>query len=233
MRSGRTICAAAALCLLWVVQPHAEFFWRFPVGSGEDALRRLGGTRVYHTEAQVNAASGTLSAFAFSAAPSQVAADLARLWSLPPPGPFGVSMLTHADNRTLHRVLIMPSADNSESCVALAFMQPLREAAQAQTTAPDWPEGWPVLEATPLFTAACSLTRSTFVTADSPAPPDGAVAEASRSFQRQGWSETLPASPAGFTILAKGRKHCVIFASADRVSGRTSISLLQREGATP
>lgn len=231
MRPWRSICAAAALWLSWAAQPHAEFFWRFPAGRGEEALRRLGGTRVYQTDAQVNGTSGTLAAFAFADAPAKAAADLARLWGLPPPDPFGASMLTHADNRTLYRILIMPPADNSESCLALAFMQPLREAALAP--APEWPADWPALNATPSFSAVCALTRSTFVTADSPVPPEVAVMEASRSFQCQGWAEALPAPPADFTILAKGRKHCVIFASADRATGRTAISLLQREGATP
>ena len=231
MRPWRSICAAAALWLSLTAQPRAEFFWRFPAGRGEEALRHLGGTRVYQTAVQLNGVSGTLAAFAFADAPSKAAADLARLWGLPPPEPFGASMLTHADNRTLYRILIMPPADNSESCLVLAFMQPLREAARAQ--APEWPADWPALNATPVFSAVCALTRSTFVTADSPAPPEHAVLEASRGFQRHGWAETMPSSPADFTILAKGRKQCVIFASAGSSPGRTAISLLQREGATP
>jgi len=231
MRRWRHICAAAVLWLLWAEQPHAEFFWRFPAGRGGEALRRLGGTRVYHTDVQINGTSGTLAAFVFTDASAKVAINLTRLWGLPAPDPFGASMITHADNRMLYRLLIMPSADSSESCVALAFMQPLRDAARAKE--PEWPADWPGLNATPHFSAACALTRTTFVTADSPVPPDSAVQEASRSFQRQGWSESLPASAADFTILAKGRKHCIIFATADRLTGRTAISLLQREGATP
>lgn len=232
MRSWLQIGAAAAVWLLCAGQTRAEFFWRFPAGRGEEALRRLGGARVYRTEAHINGASGTLAAYAFSEAPDKVAAGLAKLWALPAPDPFGASMIAHADSQTLYRLLIMPPADNGEGCVVLAFLQPLREAARARN-APDWPAGWPALNATPLFTAACDLTRATFVTADSPAPPESAVLEASRAFQQQGWAEALPSSPADFAVLAKGRKHCVIFAAADRATGRTAISLLQREGATP
>ena len=232
MRPWRQTGAAAAVWLLCAGQPRAEFFWRFPAGRGEEALRSLGGARLYRTDAQINGASGTLAAYAFAEAPGTVAAGLARLWSLPAPDPFGVSMIAHADSQTLYRLLIMPPADNGEGCLALAFLQPLREAARARN-APDWPAGWPALNATPLFTAACDLTRATFVTADSPAPPESALLEAKLCFQRQGWSETLPASSADFAVLAKGRKHCIIFAAADRATGRTAISLLQREGATP
>ena len=141
-------------------------------------------------------------------------------------------MLTHAENGKLERYFVLPSPALGGGCVVLAFDQPLRDAAKAKQTSPDWPAGVPALAAEPLFTAVCAKTRATFVTAETATSPEGAVQDATRALRGAGWEEIPPSMPT-FKIFTSGRKQCVVFASRAPRSERTTISLLQREGATP
>ena len=221
---------ACCLCLL-AFPLRGEVFWRLPKTS-DAVLRQLGGERVYATGVQVNGAPGALTAYAFGQSPSRVGAGLSRAFGLPPPAPFGATFLAHAEKDRLRRLLVLPAASDSEACVVLAFDQPLRDAAPDRQSPPAWPEGVPALAATPLFTAVCALTRTAFVAAESSSSPEAAAQEAAQTLRAAGWAETAP-SAAAFKLFVSGRKQCVLFAARAPQSGRTTISLLQREGATP
>jgi len=221
---------AYGLCLL-ALPLRGEVFWRLPKTS-DAVLRQMGGERVYATDVQVNGAPGTLTAYAFGRAPARVSADLSRAFGLPPPAPFGATFLAHTEKDRLRRLLVLPAASDSEACVVLAFDQPLRDAALARQSPPAWPEGLPALAATPLFSAVCALTRTAFVTAESSSAPAAAAHEAAQTLHAAGWAETTP-SAATFKLFVSGRKQCVLFAARAPQSERTTISLLQREGASP
>ena len=209
----------------------ADVFWRLPKTAGT-RLAALGGSRMYATDVQVNGAPGTLAAFAFDTPPSQITATLARQIGASRAAPSEAAMLTHAENGKLERYFVLPSPALGEGCVVLAFDQPLRDAAKAKQAPPDWPAGVPALAAEPLFTAVCAKTRATFVTAESSATPEGAVQDAAQTLRGAGWEEIPPSMPT-FKLFTSGRKQCVVFASRAPQSERTTISLLQREGATP
>jgi hypothetical protein len=209
----------------------AEVFWRLPKRA-DTVLQQMGGARVYATDVQLNGMPGALTAYAFERTASEVGSDLARRLGLPAPDAFGATMLTHAEKERLLRIFVLPAASGSGDSVVLSFDQPLREAERSRLTPPDWPENVTALNATPLFTAVCALTRSTFVTAESAADPEAAAQDAARLLSDAGWSETYPSS-ATFKLFASGRKQCVLFASRSSETAKTTISLLQREGATP
>ena len=221
-----------AFILLFSLPLSAEIFWRLPKTS-DTVLRQMGGTRVYATDVRLNGAPGTLTAYTFDSSPAlRVSAGLSRSFGLAAPASSGALFLTHAEKDSLSRLFVLPSPSGSETCVVLAFDQSLRNAAKARENPPAWPDGLPALDATPVFSAVCALTRTTFVTADSPVAPEAAAQEAAQVLRSAGWVETTPAT-ATFKIFASGRKQCVLLATRNPQSERTTISLLQREGATP
>jgi hypothetical protein len=209
----------------------ADVFWRQPK-TADTVLQQMGGARVYTTEVQVNGAPGTLSAFALDSTAQEVSAGLARRLGLPASASFGSTLITHVEKDRLRRLIVLPSPASEAACVVLSFDQSLRDAGRTPSEPRPWPEGLPALAATPLFSATCALTRTAFVTADTSALPEAAVQEASQTLRGAGWLETVPASPT-FRILTSGRKQCVLFASRNPKTERTTISVLQREGATP
>lgn len=221
---------ASFLALLLAFTLHAEVFWRLP--GKADALLQMSGTRVYTTEVQLNGAPGTLTAYAFGTSAAETAASLSRRLGLPPPAAFGATLLTHADKASMRRFFVLPAASGAEACVVLAFDQPLRAFARSREKPIAWPESLPALSAAPVFSAVCALTRTAFVTADSPAAPEAAAEEAAQTLRGAGWAEAAPATPT-FRLFTSGKKQCALFAGRDPQSGQTSISLLQREGATP
>lgn len=221
------ICGAVCLTLA----TRADVFWRLPKAAGT-RLTALGGSRMYATDVQVNGTPGTLAAFAFDTPPSQVTAALARQFGASRAALGEAAMLTHAESGRLERYFVLPSPVIGGGCLVLAFDQPLRDAAKSRQAQPDWPAGVPVLAAEPLFTAVCVKTRATFVTAESSTTPEGAVQDATHTLLGAGWEEIPPSMPT-FKIFTSGRKQCVVFASRAPRSERTTISLLQREGATP
>ena len=220
-----------AYCLLFSLPLHADVFWRLP-RTADAALQQMGGVRVYTTEVQVNGAPGTLSAFALQSTAMAASADLARRLGLPPAASFGASLITHVEKDRLCRLFVLPSPASETTCVVLSFDQSLSDFARTQKDPKQWPEGLPALNATPLFSATCALTRTTFVTADTPSLPGTAVQEAAQALRGAGWEEASPANDT-FRILTSGRKQCVLLASRNPQTERTTISVLQREGATP
>jgi hypothetical protein len=216
----------------------AEVFWRIP-SDASATLRALGGARVYATDVEVNGAPGTLAAYAFNESPATLSQRLSHRFNLAStaarPSVLGrgsACMITHASKNSLQRLLVLPSPASRDDSVVLAFEQSLRNAAATRQQPPAWPDGLPVLNATPRFTALCTKTRTRFVTADADATPEAAVQDAARILTGAGWSETTPTTPT-FKLFVSGRKQCLIFAHAPSPSDNTQISLLQREGATP
>ena len=218
-----------AVCL--ALATRADVFWRLPKAAGT-RLTALGGSRMYSTDVQVNGAPGTLAALAFDTPSSQISATLARQFGASRSAPGEAAMLTHAESGKLERYFVLPSPVIGGGCVVLAFDQPLRDATKARQAPPGWPAGVPALAAEPLFTAVCAKTRATFVTAESATTPEGAVQDAAHTLLGAGWEEIPPSMPT-FKLFTSGRKQCVVFASRAPQSERTTISLLQREGATP
>lgn len=226
-------CAVfSALCALFAILPlRADFFWRLP-RSSDTTLTQLGGARVYATDVQVNGSPGTLAAYAFEIAPATLRARLARTLGLPASGTARATLLTHVQRNRLQRLLILPSPDSSDASLVFVFDQSLRDAAESKRGSPAWPADLPVLAAEPLFTAACAQTRTAFVTAESDASPEDAVQAAAHTLLDAGWASPAPTT-ATFRLFVSGRKQCVLFASRESQSEKTTISLLQREGATP
>jgi len=230
-KSAAQTCFWIAACGLLALPLFAEVFWRIPKRS-DTVLEQMGGTRVYETAVRLNGAPGTLTAYAFEAAPAQTAPDLARRLGLPVTTPAGGSLLLHAEKGRLVLLLVLPAASGNDATLILAFSQTLRDAARVRQEPPEWPEDMPALNATPVFSAICEKTRSTFVTAETAASPESAVEEAAQALAGAGWTEAVP-SGSTFKLFAEGRRQCVLFASSSPQTGSTTISLLQRMGSTP
>lgn len=212
-----------SLCIVLALR--GDVFWRLSKNSG-NTLRQLGGTCMYTTDVQVNGAPGTLSAYTFGLGPTTVSTRLARTLGLKPSAAF----LTHTQGGRMQRMIVLPSPATPDACLVLAFDQTQANAAKARQKPAAWPSGVPALAATPLFTAVCAKTRATFVTAESDASPEAAVESAAQTLQGAGWTEAPPSIP-GFKLFVSDRKQCVVFAHRAAQSGRTEISLLQREGS--
>lgn len=227
--------ALALLAVAALLAPHAlraDVFWRYPK-SADAVLQAAGGTCVYTTEVQINGTPGALSAFAFQSGARDVAAGLARGLGLPAAAGTGAGcVLTHVERNRLRRLIVLPSAAGQEACLVLALDQSRADAARARTEAPAWPTGLPPLDATPLFSAVSAATRTTFVTAVSAADPADAVRDAAAALTAAGWGEAAPPAPT-FRLFASGRKVCVVLASRDPPTGRTTLSVLHREGSNP
>lgn len=208
----------------------AEIFWRTG-GAAEHCLRELGATDVYATDVTLNGAPGKLTACAVPAASSRVAASLAQRLGLPRDAAAGGALITHAEKGRLIRLFVLPSASGEDASLVLTFTQSARDAARAAREPPAWPDGLPALAARPVFTAVCDATRTTFVTGESAEAPDAAAQSAAQALQAAGWTQTSPKAP-GLGIFASGRKTCLVLTRADARTSRTTISLLQREGAS-
>jgi hypothetical protein len=220
----------AAACILSPLALRAEVFWRLP-RTADTALQEQGGTRVYATAVQINGTPGMLATYVFAASAQSVSAGLVRRLGLPPAAPFGGTLVTHLEKGRMRRLMILPS-DGAEACVVLSLDQSLDDYTRALKEPPTWPDGLPALSASPLFSAVCAGTRTAFVTAESASSPEEAVQEAAQMLLSTGWAETSPSAPA-FKIFASGRKVCILLASRNAQSERTTISVLQREGANP
>ncbi len=208
----------------------ADVFWRISA-RGDAALRELGGSRLYVTDVQINGRPGTLAAYGFDASAASVSANLSRRLGLPPRADRGSLFLSSTDKGRVTRFLVLPAA-GAESCVALAISQSAGDAAQSGRQPAAWPDGVPALAAAPLFTALCASTRTAFVTAESDATPEAAAEEAAAVLRQAGWTEAPPSTPA-FRIFTSGRKTCLLLATRSGKTGRTTISVLQREGSAP
>lgn len=208
----------------------ADVFWRIP-RRADSALQELGGSCVYTTDVTINGAPGTLSAYAFAETAASVSAGLARKLKLAAPAAAG-AFITCTDKGRVTRTLVLPSSAKEESCVALTLSQTASDASRARGNGADWPPGLPALPGKPLFSAVCSATRTAFVSASTDAAPEAAVQDAAGAFRQAGWTETSPATPT-FRTFVSGRKISLVIALRDEKEGWTTISVLQREGATP
>lgn len=221
---------APALAALLALPLPADVFWRIPRRS-DSALQELGGSCVYTTDVQINGAPGTLSAFAFGESAVRVSGGLARKLNLSAPAAAG-AFVTSAEKGRVTRTLVLSSSGKEESCIALSLSQTESDASRARAKRADWPPGLPALPGEPLFSAVCSATRTAFVTAATDAAPEAAAQEAAAAFLQAGWTEAPPSMPT-FRLFVSGRKVSLVIASRDEKAGRTTISVLQREGATP
>lgn len=216
---------------LLAFQLRADVFWRIPLRA-DTVLQELGGTPVYATDVQINGAPGSLSAHAFAKSVDRVNASLKKRLGLPIAGEKGGTWICCEEKGQLLRFLVLPSSADREACIALSISQTTGDAARSRQKPSTWPEGMPALAATPLFSAVCAATRTTFVTAETATPPEAAVNDAASALRQAGWSEAVPSTPT-FRIFVQGRKTCLAIASRNEMTDTTAISVLQREGATP
>lgn len=216
---------------LLAVQLRADVFWRIPLRA-DTVLQELGGSTVYTTDVQINGASGSLSAHVFGQSAGRVSASLTKRLGLRAITEKRGSWISCQEKGQLMRFLVLPSPSEGETCIALSISQTAGEAARSSQKPTTWPEGMPALAAVPLFSAVCAATRTTFVTAETAAPPEAAVTDAASALRQAGWSEAAPSTPT-FRIFVQGRKTCLAIASRNEKTDTTSISLLQREGSTP
>ena len=232
-RTPRLTLRLAACAVAAATAARAEVFMRVP-RSADAALQQLGGTCAYATEAALNGAPGQLSVYAFpSASATEVRAGLTKTLKLPAAPPsFGGALITRAEKGRVDRIFVLPAASGESACVALLFDQSSSDAARAGQHPVEWPPELPALAATPLFAASCAQTRTTFATAETAAAPEAALAEAAALLQRSGWQRMGANGCATFALFASGRKTCLLFSSRNPTTGRTTISVLQREGAT-
>lgn len=224
--------ASILLALLIPFCLSAELFWRFKKSSSR-VLQDLGGTRVYSTPVQVNGAPGTLNAYTFEdLSSSEVGHQLKRRLSLAKGvGSSGASMITAQEGGRLQRFLVIPAASGASSSVVLMFEQSLQEAKKRSADAPlAWPEGLSMLPGVPRFTASCTATRASFVTAETAHEPEAAMAAVATALSGNGW-QPLPVATATFQLFVRGSKTCVAFAMRPAGAVQTTISVLQRDGS--
>ena len=210
----------------------ADVFWRLPKRA-DTVLQQLGGTCVYSTGVQLNGTPGALTAYSFSSSATEVRASLTRSLSLPPNTSFGGALVSHVENDRMRRLFVLPAASGESACVVLLFDQSLRDFERVSQGPPAWPDGLPAIEATPLFSAVCAETRTAFAVAETPADPKTATREAAQTLSRAGWLEISASATPTFKTFTSGKKICILFASLHPQTGGTTISVLQREGATP
>ena len=214
-------------------QLQAEVFWRQPK-QADTVLQQLGGTCVYTTGVQLNGAPGALAAYSFGSSAAEVRAGLTHSLGLPPGASFGGTLLAHAEKDRMRRLFVLPAASGESACVVLLFDQSLRDFARASRESPAWPAGLPAVDAVPLFSAVCTETHTTFAVGETASDPATAAQEAALALRRAGWLEaSAPSATATFKMFSSGKKVCLLFASRRPQTERTTISVLQREGATP
>jgi len=219
----------------WFVSPplQAEVFWRQPK-QADTVIQQLGGVCVYSTGVQLNGTPGTLAAYSLGISAAEVRASLSHTLGLPSSSSFGGALLTHVEKDRVRRLFVLPAASGESTCVVLMFDQSLRDFARVSQESPAWPEGLPAVTATaPLFSAVCAETHTAFAVAETPSDPQAATQEAAQTLSRAGWAEVSSAAASTFKMFSAGKKVCLLFASRSPQTDRTTISVLQREGATP
>jgi hypothetical protein len=143
---------------------------------------------------------------------------------------FSTGFLTHHENNRVQRILILPSPDSTDSCIALLFDPALRDAQRTADKPIAWPEAFVSFPGTPRFTAVCANTRTSFATADVQGAPEDAVLEAAAILRASGWTET-PASTPTFRLFSERNRLSAVFASRDPKTDQTTLSIIQRDGA--
>ena len=227
-RHGRWLLLIAILAPLFSL--YAPIFQRSK-GRVADMLTAMGGANVYSTPAQVNGTPGTLSAYSFSRQfAHEVSAVLTRQLNLSPVQSHSSTFLTHTENNRLQRLLVLPSADSTDSCIVLVFDQSLRDAQRSAGVPLAWPDGFASFPGTPRFTAVCANTRTTFATADATGTPEDIAQEAADVLLGKGWTQS-PASTPAFKLFSDRNRLCAVFASRDSKTGQTTLSIVQRDGS--
>ena len=210
----------------------AEVFWRIPK-QADAVLQGLGGVCVYSTDVRLNGAPGILTTYAFDQSSSDVLKGLAGSLGIPAADSFAGTLLTHREQNRVRRFFVLPSASGASACAVLVFDQALRDFERAEKDTPVWPEGLPAIATVPLFSAVCSKTGTSFAIAETSEDPPAAVRAAAQTLSQTGWAEVTASATPTFKLFASGRKICLLFASHHAQTDRTTISVLQREGATP
>jgi hypothetical protein len=127
-------------------------------------------------------------------------------------------------------MLVLPSADSTDSCIVLVFEQAARDAQRSADTPLAWPDGFTSFPGTPLFAAVCANTRTTFATAETMGAPEDAAQEAAVVLRGKGWAE-VPVSTPTFKLFSERSRLCVVFATRDPKTGQTTLSIIQRDGS--
>ncbi len=217
--------------LLLIGSLQADVFMRTP-RSAEALLRELGGAQSYESVVEVNGGAGRLSSFVFAESADIVGARLARKLKLPQPGA-GSSIMLSVSGRSLARYFVLRAPGVQNSTLVTVMEQDAAAAGASKRRHPPWPASIPVMNATARFTALCTNTRTTFLSAASAAgTPEAALVQAVAALSGAGWQPCPPSTP-DFMIMARGRGQCVVFANARGDSGEITINILQREGSNP
>lgn len=230
MRFRRLLAVSA--CILLSLSLGADVFWRIPK-QADAVLQGLGGVCVYSTEVRLNGAPGVLTTYAFGQTSADVLKGLSGALDIPSAESFSGAILTHREQNRLRRFFVLPSASGASACAVLVFDQSLRDFERAGKDTPVWPEGLPAIATVPLFSAVCSKTGTAFAIAETSEAPPAAVQAAAQTLSQTGWAEVTSSATPTFKLFTSGRKICLLFASHHAQTDRTTISVLQREGATP
>ena len=218
-----------ALIIILPLTLMADIFMRIP-RRATTVLQDLGGSMVYKSSVRINGAAGSLSTFAFNESSDIISHRVARKLKLPQPSSHSTVMLD-ASNKTLCKYFIMKAPNLENRSLVTAIEQKASVFKDAGNGPPPWPDNIPVLNATAGFTAVCSKTRTTFLSANSRCnSPQQATDEAAAALSQISWKATPPATPT-FRIFTKGRKQCIVFSTENPHSHQITINILQREGS--
>ena len=208
---------------------NAEIFMRISRNS-KAILKSLGGSEVYHSSVQINGCKGELNLFVFNERSDVTASRLAKKLKLPRPKAASAIMLD-VSGKTLTRYFVIPAPNLQNVSLVTALEQKSSAFSRTAKGAPPWPTNIPVLNASVQFTARCSKTRTTFLSAVSQSStPEQAVTEASAILAGEGWTEMRPTTPT-FRIFIQGVKQRVVFSDENSITHEVSINILQRDGS--
>jgi|GEM_PF-1092907 len=232
-RSARVLLSA--LFIFAVLIPtflFADLFWRFKKNHSR-LLQELGGTQVYSTAVHVNGEPGMLYTYAFEGtSATDIGAQLRHRLSIAKDvAPSVGTMITSQENGRVQRLIVIPSGYGTSASIVMLFEQSLQEAKKRSDDEPlAWPEGLSTLPGVPRFTAFCSSTRTSFVTAETVHEPEDAMKSVDVALRDIGWSLIPVASPT-FKVFVRGTKTCIAFATRPAGAAQTTLSVMQREGA--
>ncbi|MEI6645765.1 MAG: hypothetical protein WCP12_06980 [bacterium] len=231
--SARLLLGALFMCVALIpICLFADVFWRFKKNHSR-LLQELGGTQVYSTAVQVNGEPGMLYTYAFEEkSATEIGAQLRNRFLIAKEiSPSVGTMITSKENGRMQRLIVIPSGYETASSIVMLFEQSLQEGKKRSADEPlAWPEGLSALPGVPRFTAFCSATRTSFVTAETSHEPEDAMKSVGVALRDSGWSALPVASPT-FSLFVRGTKTCIAFATHPAGIAQTTLSVMQREGA--
>ncbi len=210
----------------------ADVFWRFKKNHSR-LLQELGGTQVYSTAVNVNGEPGMLYTYAFeNASATDIGAQLRKRLSIAKDVfPSVGTMITSQENGRVQRLIVIPSGYETSSSIVMLFEQSNQDAKKRSADEPlAWPAGLSTLPGVPRFTAFCSATSTSFVTAETVHEPEEAMKSVDVALRDSGWSMIPVVSPT-FKVFVRGTKTCIAFATRSAGTAQTTLSVMQREGA--